>query len=64
MPLRLTALNIVVPVILAALAAAAFRVYTAPERIQRRLETARETCIKLKAHWTVDERGAAVCRSD
>lgn len=64
MPLRLTASNIVAPVLLVALSAAAFRVYNAPERIRLRLETAREVCEKSGARWAVDDRGTGFCQRD
>ena len=64
MVLRLTATSIVVPIVVLAASAAMFRIYTAPERIQKRLEMAKEVCFKAGGQWTVDDRSAPICKRD
>lgn len=65
MVLRLPTTTSIVPIIvLAAAAAALFRVYDAPERIQKRLMTAKEVCGKSGGQWTVDENRAPICKRD
>ncbi len=43
-------------IVAAAAAAAVFRVVTAPERVQKRMETAKETCIKSGGTWAFEGR--------
>ena len=64
MVLRLTATSAITPIIVLAAAAALFRVYTAPERIQKRLQTAKEVCDKSGGHWMVDPHSAPFCQRD
>jgi len=64
MVLRLTATSAVTPVIVLAAAAALFRVYTAPERIHKRLETAKQVCDQSGGQWVVDDRRAPFCKRD
>lgn len=62
--LRITTTGLVVAVIVMAASSALFRVYTAPDRIQQRLETAKQVCDKAGGRWTVDERKAPICKRD
>lgn len=48
-------------IVTVATAAAVFRVATAPERIQKRMETAKETCIRSGGTWGLDGR-EPVCK--
>jgi hypothetical protein len=64
MVMRLTTTALVISVIVLAASSALFRVYTAPDRIQQRLETARQVCDKAGGLWTVDERKAPICKRD
>lgn len=64
MVLRLTTTNLVATVIVLAALSALFRVYTAPERIQKHLATARQVCDKSGGQWTVDDRNAPICKRD
>ncbi len=62
--LRLTTTGLVATVIVMAVSSALFRIYTAPDRIQQRLETARQVCDKAGGQWTFDERKAPICKRD
>lgn len=62
MVLRFAAKSLVAPVIVLATSAAGFRIYTAPDRITQRLQTARETCGQAGGTWTTDERGTPLCK--
>jgi hypothetical protein len=64
MVLRLAARSLVAPIIVLATSAAVFRVYTAPDRITQRLQTAKETCGQAGGTWTTDERGTPHCKRD
>jgi hypothetical protein len=50
-------------VVVSAVGAAAFRVATAPQRVQERRDTARSVCLASKGEWTVVD-GSEVCRRD
>ena len=50
MKLRLAGVSIALVVVLT-IAAAAFRVWTAPERIRMRLDSARTTCLNGGGEW-------------
>ena len=52
---------VVAPIIVLAIAAALFRVYTAPERIQKRLTTAKEVCDQTGGRWVVNADRVAMC---
>ena len=60
MVLRANASALVAPVIVLATAAALFRVYTAPDRIQKQQQTAKEVCEKSGGQW-VNEGGRPIC---
>jgi hypothetical protein len=60
MVLRPNAGALVAPVILLATAAALFRVYTAPDRIQQHQKTAKEVCEKSGGQW-LSEAGRPIC---
>jgi len=60
MVLRANASALVVPVIVLATAAALFRVYTAPDRIQKQQQTAKEVCEKSGGQWVI-EGGRPIC---
>jgi hypothetical protein len=60
MILRPNAGTMVAPVMLLATAAALFRVYTAPDRIEKHQLTAKEVCEKSGGQWVVDS-GRPVC---
>ena len=60
MVLRPHASALVAPVIVLATAAALFRVYTAPDRIQKQHQTAKEVCEKAGGHWVMDG-GRPIC---
>jgi hypothetical protein len=60
MILRPNASTMVAPVMLLATAAALFRVYTAPDRIQKQHRTAQEVCEKSGGQWVVDN-GRPIC---
>lgn len=51
---------LVAPIIVLATAAALFRVYTAPDRIQKNHQTAKEVCEKAGGQW-VTENGRPIC---
>lgn len=50
-------------VVLAALGATAFRVYTAPDRIKARRDTARSVCLGSGGEWVKVDRDE-VCRKN
>lgn len=64
MVFRLTTTSLVTAVIVLAALSALFRVYTAPERIRKHLETAKQVCDKAGGQWTVDDRQAPICKRD
>jgi hypothetical protein len=51
---------LVAPVVLVATAAAMFRVYTAPDRIQQHQKAAKEVCEKSGGRW-LSEAGRPIC---
>lgn len=53
---------VIVPIILLATAAALFRVYTAPDRIQKGLKVAREVCERSGGLWVIDADRAPICK--
>jgi hypothetical protein len=61
---RLTTAHFVVAIIVLAALSATFRVYTAPERIQKHLATAKQVCDQSGGRWTVDDRNAPICQRD
>lgn len=53
---------LVLPIVLLAIAAALYRVYTAPERIEERLKTAQSVCEKSGGQWLTDADGRPICQ--
>ena len=60
--IRRISIVVLLLVIVLSAGAAAFRVYTAPERIRMRLETARETCVKSGGQWVADTGRSMTCK--
>ena len=60
MVIRITS-AVVVLIIVLATAATLLRVYTAPERIQKRLETAKAVCKESGGLWTFDAERNPIC---
>ena len=56
MVLRITS-GVVALIIVLGVAATVFRIYTAPDRIQQRLDTAKTVCEKSGGKWVVDSKG-------
>ncbi len=56
MVLRITS-GVVALIIVLGIAATVFRIYTAPDRIQQRLETAKTVCEQSGGHWVVGSSG-------
>lgn len=53
----------VVLIVALAGAAAVFRIYTAPDRIEKRMKLAKETCMKAGGAWTLEGREPICKRS-
>ena len=55
---------IVVAIIVLATVALVVRVSTAPERIQKRLDTAKAVCHQSGGQWVIDAERNLICKTD
>jgi len=54
--------TIVALILVGAVVAAAFRVFTAPDRIRDRHDTAKEVCLKAGGEWVLADDRRAICK--